>query len=153
MCTEPQKWVSIFADSGASAFTFHSECFSAQEDLENMLKRIKDHSMKSSVAVKPSDEISEILIKSIENGLVDMVLIMTVNPGFGGQKFIPSAIEKVRFLRNRFPDLIIEVDGGINKDTIQIANEAGANAFVLGTYVFNSTDRKRTIEELRKIIE
>ena len=93
------------------------------------------------------------LLEVINKNLVDLVLVMTVEPGFGGQKFMESTMSKVRFLRQAFPLLCIEVDGGINSETIQLANAAGANAFVLGTFIFNSSNRKNTLEMLKKSIE
>ncbi|OMJ81621.1 hypothetical protein SteCoe_17837 [Stentor coeruleus] len=75
---------------------------------------------------------------------------MTVEPGFGGQKFIESTMEKVRRLREKHPRINIEVDGGVNSETVLIADQTGANVFVLGTFVFNSVDRKKTLSDLRK---
>jgi ribulose-phosphate 3-epimerase len=153
MATNPVQWVLPLSEAGASNFTFHIEAIDSQEALESILKLIKQCNMKTGIAIKPSTSVPEIMIDAIRLGLVDLALVMTVEPGFGGQRFIDSTMTKVSFFREKFPDLVIQVDGGINYETIQTANRAGANAFVLGTYIFSSTDRKNTISELQKVIQ
>lgn len=153
MATNPLIWVQPLHSSGASSFTFHIETIDSAESLTGILNEIKKIGMKTGIAIRPSSEVPQIMIESIRNGLVDLVLVMTVEPGFGGQAFIQSTMEKVRMFRDMFPSLDIEVDGGINADTIKIAANAGANVFVLGSFMFNSKDRKSTIGMLREKLE
>ena len=153
MATAPLNWIDPLVSSGVSSLTFHIETIKTIDELETILNTIKRNGIKSGVAIKPSTEIPQMLLEVINKNLVDLVLVMTVEPGFGGQKFMESTMSKVRFLRQAFPLLCIEVDGGINSETIQLANAAGANAFVLGTFIFNSSNRKNTLEMLKKSIE
>ena len=106
--------------------------------------------MLAGVAVKPGTPISAVehLLES-----VDLVLVMTVEPGFGGQAFMPEPLEKVRELRARFPRLNIEVDGGVAPETIQQCAEAGANAIVAGSAIFKSDDPGHVIRVLRKAVD
>jgi ribulose-phosphate 3-epimerase len=107
---------------------------------------IKELGAKASIVYNPDtplDGIEEVLSE------LDQVLLMTVFPGFGGQKFIETVVPKIRQLREMAPELDIEVDGGINAETIKIAREAGANVFVAGSYIFNAEDRVAAIESLR----
>ncbi|OMJ65403.1 hypothetical protein SteCoe_38290 [Stentor coeruleus] len=150
MVTNPEIWVEPMSQAGASRFTFHIETQSSQESLESLLQSIQSHNMHTGIAIKPSSEIPLFIDPVVEKGLVDLILVMTVEPGFGGQKFMESTMEKVRSLREKHQKLNIEVDGGVNSETVLIADQAGANAFVLGTFVFNSPDRKKTLSDLRK---
>lgn len=152
MVSVPENWVQAFADSGASGFTFHIETQQSSESLENLLVSIREKNMKTGIAIRPSTSIPDIMIAALNKGLVDLILIMTVEPGFGGQKFIQDTMSKVRFIRENYPSVDIEVDGGVNKETIQIANNAGANIFVLGTYIFWAEDKESTIRELLKLV-
>ena len=102
--------------------------------------------MAAAVSINPATPIEE--IKHVLDD-VDMVLVMSVNPGFGGQKFIPVALEKIRQLRAMKPDLEIEVDGGVNAETAKQCVEAGATMLVAGSYIFGAKDRKAAIESLR----
>ena len=153
MASNPLQWITPLALAGASIFTFHIETVDSQENLETILNLIRKNRLKAGIAVKPNTEISQMLLNVINLGIVDMVLIMTVEPGFGGQPFIHNMMEKVQFLRNLYPDLIIEVDGGINMETIAVADKAGANAFVVGTFVFNSMNRGDVLQKLRKTVD
>jgi ribulose-phosphate 3-epimerase len=113
---------------------------------KEIIAKIKAAGVKVGVAIKPGTPLSS--IDEIVDDL-DMVLVMTVEPGFGGQSFMEDMMAKVRELRKRKPELDIQVDGGINKETVQIAREAGANVFVAGSYIFKAEDRKVAIEGLR----
>lgn len=152
MVSAPGNWVGPFADAGASSFTFHLETQPDLNSLENLLLSIKARTMKTGIAIKPSTSISEDMLRVLEKGLVDLVLVMTVEPGHGGQKFIQETMSKVSFIRERFPNIDIQVDGGVNNETIQVANKAGANVFVLGTYIFWAADKEQTISELLKLV-
>ena len=139
MVSEPEKWVNDMSDAGADIFTFHIESLKNEIKIIKLIKSIKLKNMKVGIAVKPETSIERI-IPYIEN--IDMVLIMTVEPGFGGQKFMPNMMEKVSFLRKQYPELDIEVDGGLNLETTKIAKDAGANMIVAGSYIFNSNPQE-----------
>ncbi|KAL1984394.1 hypothetical protein VTN96DRAFT_9173 [Rasamsonia emersonii] len=112
--------------------------------------------MKAGIAIKPStsvDVLWDILESKEEIERPDMVLVMTVEPGFGGQKFMPSELPKVKALRERYPDLNIEVDGGLGLGTIDQAADAGANVIVAGSAVFGAKDPADVIAKLREAVE
>jgi len=154
MVSEPQRWVGDFAKAGADLFTFHIEATSGQKDengldaTESLLKRVHELGMHTGLAVKPKTPIDEAL-GYVERGLVDMLLVMTVEPGFGGQSFMADMMGKVAEARRRFPTLDIEVDGGLDANTIVQAAGAGANVIVAGSSVFRV---KTDPEKLREII-
>jgi len=134
-----------YAVAGAQSVTVHVEAVS---NLRQTLKGIRSHGAQSSLAVKPGTPIDEYLESS---DLVDMFLIMTVEPGFGGQKFMGEMMEKVRETRKAIGDrpIWLQVDGGISLETIEIAREAGADTFVAGSAVFNSPEPAAMVEMLR----
>jgi len=134
-----------YAIAGAKSVTVHVEAVS---DIRQTLKGIRTHGAQSSLAVKPGTAIDGYLEFA---DLVDMFLIMTVEPGFGGQKFMEEMMEKVRVTRKAIGDrpIWLQVDGGISLETIEIAREAGADTFVAGSAVFNSPDPAAMIEMLR----
>lgn len=142
MIEDPQRYIKEFAEAGADIITVHAE---ACTHLDATIDLIKSCGVMAGVAINPATPISSI-IHVLEK--VDMVLIMTVNPGFGGQSLIPYTIEKVRELsvlcRQKKYKLDIEVDGGINKDTIEDVLEAGANIIVAGSAVFNGDVKANT---------
>ena len=147
MIVDPEKYVARFADAGADIITFHYE---ATKDTAATLKMIRDKGVRAAVSVKPGTPIEEIYPYL---DLCDMVLIMTVEPGYGGQKLIPETLEKARKLRaeiiKRGLNLDIQVDGGINDKNAHEAIAAGANILVAGSAVFKAKDRKLAIDALR----
>eukprot|EP00163_Fabomonas_tropica_P002496 TRINITY_DN1190_c0_g1_i2.p1 TRINITY_DN1190_c0_g1~~TRINITY_DN1190_c0_g1_i2.p1 ORF type:complete len:186 (+),score=43.91 TRINITY_DN1190_c0_g1_i2:457-1014(+) len=143
MVSNPQQWVEDFAKAGASQFTFHIE---ANGDAKETIKMIKEHGMKAGIAVKPGTSVDIVIELAAE---LDMVLIMTVEPGFGGQSFMPEPLAKVKALRARYPELNIQVDGGLSPKTIDAAAEAGANVIVAGSAVFGAEDRAGVMQVLR----
>lgn len=134
-----------YAIAGAKSVTIHAEAVS---DLKQTLIGIRSHGAQSSLAVKPGTAIDEYLEFA---DLVDMFLIMTVEPGFGGQKFMEEMMEKVRVTRKAIGNrpIWLQVDGGISLETIEIAREAGADTFVAGSAVFNSPEPAAMVEMLR----
>jgi len=148
MVTDPLKWIPSFAKAGASGFTFHIEVVK-QQDTQKIIDEIRKHNMKVGVSIKPKTPVEEVL--SIADK-VDMVLVMTVEPGYGGQKFMPDMMPKVEKLRQKFPTLNIEVDGGLGPDTIEIAAKAGANVIACGTALFKAKDVKATIDSMKNTI-
>lgn len=134
MIEDPDRYVETFVKCGADMITVHAE---ATKHLHRSIQNIKNHGVRAGVALNPATPLSVLDYVLPE---VDMVLLMTVNPGFGGQKYIPAMTEKIRALRERAKelnlDLDIEVDGGINDATIRTVLEAGANVLVAGSAVF-----------------
>jgi ribulose-phosphate 3-epimerase len=143
MVSHPEKWIDDMAAAGVNNFTFHIE---AEGDKLAIIEKVKAKGMKVGLAIKPRTPVEEVLPFL---DVLDIVLVMTVEPGFGGQKFMSDMMPKVRFLRERRPDLHIEVDGGLGPDTIDAASEAGANMIVAGSSIFKS-DPREVIETLKK---
>lgn len=149
MITEPERYVQDFVACGADSITVHAE---ACEDLERTVARIRDAGVKVGVAVKPATSVTDIsyILKDI-----DMLLIMTVQPGFGGQKYIEDSTEKIcqarQMLKDEKIELPIQVDGGINRETLPLVLEAGASQIVAGSCVF-SGDLAGNAEEIRRLI-
>ncbi|CAG8445835.1 22320_t:CDS:2 [Dentiscutata erythropus] len=143
MVSNPEKWVEDFAKAGASLFCFHVE---ASQDPGKLIDEIRSHEMKVGVAVKPKTPIDAIFPLGHK---IDMCLVMTVEPGFGGQKFMEDCMSKVKTLREKFPELDIEVDGGLALETIDQAAKAGANVIVAGTSIFKANNPKEVISTFR----
>jgi len=134
-----------YAEAGSASVTIHVE---AATDIRSTLKEIKSHGARASIALKPNTPIHEY---SQYFDLIDMVLIMTVEPGFGGQKFMENMMDKVRETRKLIGGrpIWLQVDGGISLATIDIVREAGADTFVAGSAVFNADDPAMMVEQLR----
>lgn len=148
MIEDPDKYIKDFVDAGADIITIHSECCT---HLHRTIQNIKKMGIKAAVALNPATSLT-----AIEYVLedLDMVLIMTVNPGFGGQSFISNMIPKIKKVKSIIDEkklnIDIQVDGGIKPDNIHLVAEAGANVIVAGSAIFNSADIKATVEEMRK---
>lgn len=148
MIKDADKYIDNFADAGADIITVHAE---ASPHLHQTLHKIKKHGIKAAVSLNPATS-----IHTIEWVLsdVDMILVMSVNPGFGGQKYIEATTQKIKELRDilvgRGIDIDIEVDGGIDLSNIYEITRAGANVIVSGSTIFNSQDTAKIIEELRE---
>lgn len=149
MIDNPDQYIQEFKDAGAEILTVHYE---ACNHLHRTIQAIKDAGMKAGVALNPHTPV-EVLENVIED--LDLALIMSVNPGFGGQKFIKNAIWKVEQLSNlihkRGSKALIEVDGGVNGDNAAALLKAGANVLVAGSYVFKSEDPNATIDKLKSL--
>lgn len=149
MIAHPERHIDEFADAGASYITVHQEA--AGFALPDTLRRIRARGCKAGVSVKPYTSVESVYDVLPE---VDLVLIMTVEPGKGGQKLIPFTVDKVRQLKDMcrklgvFPR--IEVDGGVNLETASLVKEAGADMLVAGSAFFKATDRKAFVEALKK---
>lgn len=143
MIDRPERYIDDFVKAGADLITVHTE---STLHLHRVIQQIKAHGIKAGVSLNPATPVD--VLKYIIND-IDMVLVMSVNPGFGGQKFIPSAVEKIKDVRALSKDVDIQVDGGITADTIGQCIEAGANIFVAGSYVF-SGDYKERINLLKR---
>ncbi len=148
MIADPIKYVKRFADFGADLISFHIE---SKSDVSETIRAIKDCGIKAALAIKPGTP-SEEVYKYLP--YLDMVLVMTVEPGFGGQSFIPETLEKIRDVRNMIIKLglntDLEVDGGINAKTAHSVIEAGANVLVSGSYLFAADDMKTAAIALKE---
>ena len=149
MIVNPDQYIADFKKVGADYITVH---FEACTHLHRTIQLIHQHEMKAGVALNPHtpvEALSEIICD------LELVLIMSVNPGFGGQKFIPQAVEKVRKLKNLIQQsgskALIEIDGGVNLETGKLLADAGADALVAGSFVFNSENPSATISSLKKL--
>lgn len=149
MIYNPYDYIEQFVAAGADLITFHLE---ATEDVEDTIEFIRKCNRKVGISICPETSV-ELLTKYLDK--VDLVLLMTVHPGFGGQQFMNEVLDKIRFVRmaadKRKLDLHIEVDGGINDETAQLCIEAGANVLVAGTHLFKSDDMGKAIDRLRTI--
>ncbi len=148
MIEDPDQYIEAFADAGADYITVHVE---AAAHLHRTIQLIKSKGVKAGVVLNPATPAE--WVKPIFQD-IDMVLLMTVNPGFGGQSFIPSVVPKIKQIRSWAdeinPKLEIEVDGGINTETAAVCAEAGADVFVAGSAIYNKNDREAAIQDLRK---
>ncbi len=144
MVKNPEDYVEAFAAIGTEYFTFHAE---ATPHMHRLVQTIKAHGMKAGISLNPSTPVA--VLEDIACDL-DMILIMSVNPGFGGQKFIPQALRKIKKAKALFAyvnrkDAVVEVDGGVNADTIEGVREAGVDIVVAGSAVFGADDRAAMI--------
>lgn len=150
MIVNPDNFLEKFAELGADILTVHYE---ACTHLHRTIERIKDLKMKAGVAINPHTPVS--VLKSIINDL-DLICVMSVNPGFGGQSFIENTYNKVKELRSMIKEqnskAIIEIDGGVNSKNAKKLTECGASALVAGSFVFKSENPTKTISELSSII-
>ena len=150
MIVNPWNYIRQFADAGADIITVHYEA--CGDKLKETLKAIKDLGVKCGAVINPNTE-----VKEIENVIdeCDMLLLMSVYPGFGGQKFIPDVLPKLeqarKLIEKTGKDIDLEIDGGINKENVRLVKDAGANVIVAGSTVFNEVDRAKIIKELREM--
>ena len=150
MITDPEKYMQQFIDAGADMITVHAEVFDNKNKLCEIAEKLHSKGIKAGISVKPGTS-----HKEIEDVLhcFDAVLVMTVEPGFGGQSYIEDMNEKIKALHaiacEKYPELDIEVDGGINRETVVSAAKMGANIFVAGSAVFGANDPAYEIEFLR----
>jgi len=148
MIEKPEKYVAAFADAGSDTLSIHAE---ATSDPRRTLEQIRAKGVTPGIAVSPGTSI-EVLKSVLE--YTEFILVMTVNPGFGGQEFIPEMIEKVRQVRDMAgPDMNVGVDGGIDPETAPRIVEAGANVLIAGSYIFGSEDYSCAINALRQSCE
>lgn len=146
MISNPEEYVDSFADAGADIITVHIE---STHHPHRLINHIKDIGCKAGIVLNPGtpEDRIEFLVED-----VDMVLVMTVNPGFGGQKFIWDMLRKIKAIRAMIGDKDLEVDGGIDEHTAKEVIQAGANVLVAGSYVFNHSEYRKAIKKLKQII-
>jgi len=150
MIEKPERYIEVFAQAGSDWITIHAEVC---PHLKRMIKKIRQLNVRPGIVLKPATSLKT-LYPILDD--IDLVLIMSVNPGFGGQFFIPSALKKIEKLRkivdqNSYP-LEIEVDGGVKIENIREVSKAGGDIFVVGTGIFKTKDYEETIRKLRKEI-
>ena len=148
MITEPMRYIDAFAAAGADLITIHYE---SCDDPLAVVRAIRAKGLRAAVSIKPATP-AEVLFPMLDE--LDMALVMTVEPGFGGQKMIPETVEKVRALRTeanrRGLALDLQVDGGINADNLKLLTQAGANVIVAGSAIFRSDDPKAVIDAMKE---
>ena len=151
MITHPDKYADEFIKAGAQLITFHIEALKSDQVLK-LIKHIKANKVKVGLAIKPKTKVETILpyLK-----LIDLVLVMSVEPGFGGQKFMPLAVEKIvtikTYIKKNKLKTLIEVDGGINLETAKLCAEAGVDVLVAGSYLFGAKDLSNKLKALGRI--
>ena len=148
MIEEPQKWIGTYIESGADFLTVH---FETDPHLNRAINEIKKHGKKAGVSINPSTH--PILLEYVLE-YVDLVLVMSVNPGFGGQRFIENSVKKIEWLnsyreKHRL-NFLIEVDGGVNEDNIELLSKAGTDIFVAGSAIFSKDDYGEAIRRMRE---
>jgi len=151
MVSEPAKWVEPMKKSGADTFTFHLE---STEDPDSLIDLIKEHGIKVGVVIKPKTKLEDGLLALLERRIDDiyLVLIMSVEPGFGGQSFMPEVMPKCKTLHERFPNLNIEIDGGVKEATIEQVKGTGVNIVVSGSGCYRADDPVRAISVMRSAL-
>jgi len=147
MITEPERYVGDFAKSGADSITVHFEAFQNDKDLLSCLNKIRDSGTKVGLATNPDTPV-ENLFKYLE--YLDLALIMSVEPGFGGQKFIPNALKKAEALAKQGANIDIQMDGGIDLNNLQSVLDAGVNVVVAGSSIFGSPDIGKSVRSFLK---
>jgi ribulose-phosphate 3-epimerase len=150
MVSEPAKWVTPLQQAGSTSFTFHLESGLPENDPRIMIQQIRTAGMKVGIAIKPKTPVEDLFPYMND---IDLALIMTVEPGFSGQKFMPDMMSKVETLRAKYPNVHIQVDGGLSPDTIDAAATAGANVIVAASAIFGAPDRKAVMDQLRAGVE
>jgi ribulose-phosphate 3-epimerase len=150
MIDNPERYVEVFVKAGANSVSVHAEVC---KDIPAMAKRLHDLGARASVGVNPETDVQRVLPFAEH---LDMILIMSVHPGFGGQEFIPAALEKLRAVRRELErrglKLDVEIDGGVKLDNIAEVKAAGANVFVSGSGIFGQGDYRKVVKEMRDLI-
>lgn len=150
MISEPKKYIEKFASAGADIITFHFEACKDDKEVKEVIDLIHQNKVKAGISIKPNTPV-EVLLPFLKD--VDLILVMSVEPGFGGQSFIPSALDKIFFLSKTKKEnnhkYLIEVDGGINAETGKLCKDAGVEILVAGSYLFGHEDIKQRMESLR----
>ena len=150
MIENPQRYVEVFVKSGANSVSVHAEVC---KDIPAMAKRLHDLGARASIGINPETDVQRVLPFAAQ---LDMILIMSIHPGFGGQEFIPEALEKLRAVRReldrRALKVDIEIDGGVKLDNIAEVKAAGANVFVSGSGIFGQGDYRKVVKEMRDLI-
>ena len=149
MVYDPLKYAKEYIEAGADIITFHLEACKNSAEVQQTIDFIRSKGVKVGLSIKPKTDVKE-LLPWLDK--IDLALIMSVEPGFGGQKFIPNALDKISFLRKYIDSnnlaVLIEVDGGINDETGKLCADAGVDILVAGSYLFNKDDIKERINKI-----
>ncbi len=149
MISEPKKYASKFIEAGADYLTFHYEACKDDDEVQEIIDLIHQNGAKAGLSIKPNTDV-EVVDKFLKD--LDMVLVMSVEPGFGGQCFMENSLDKIRYLRGMIDQnnyhCLIEVDGGINSETAKLCKDAGVDVLVAGSYLFGHEDIKERLEGL-----
>ena len=146
MIENPEKYIEDFANAGADILTFHYEAVK-KENIKSLITKIKNLGVKAGLSIKPKTQPEEILEFLPD---LDLVLVMTVEPGFGGQKFMADCAEKIKIIKQHATqNLFVQVDGGINAETGEICTKYGANSLVAGSYIYKAENIKEAISSLK----
>lgn len=153
MVANPEQWLEPMRRAGADQFTFHWEAVDdkgGDSAVYSLIDKIRAANLKVGLAIKPKTAVEKLLPFAEK---IDNALVMTVEPGFGGQEFMEDMMDKVKVIRSKHPILNIQVDGGINASTAEVSAKAGANSFVAGTAIIKQPDWSKVIEEIRRKTE
>ncbi|KAI6209992.1 Ribulose-phosphate 3-epimerase domain containing protein [Aphelenchoides besseyi] len=150
MVSDPKKWLEPMQKAGATQFTFHYEALADDTEVGRLIDEIKAKNLKAGLSIKPKTPVEKLLPFASK---LDNALVMTVEPGFGGQKFQEEQMDKVRRLRKEYPQLNVQVDGGVSTENVHICAEAGANAIVSGTGIIKQPNPESTIAEMREKVQ
>ncbi|KAL0232269.1 hypothetical protein PCE1_002611 [Barthelona sp. PCE] len=146
MVSKPSQWIEPLAKGGANLICFHVE---VEEDIDTVIAQIREYdNIEVGLAIRPSTD-PEMILPYIDK--IDMVLAMTVEPGFGGQKFNPVGLNAAKLARERRPDIKIQVDGGVSVKTVKECKDAGCNVLVSGSAIFGSEDKRHYMDQLRSL--
>lgn len=149
MISDPLFYLDEFIKAGADYITFHLEAYQDMAKTKQTIQKIKEAHLKAGISIKPNTPVEDVL-PLLET--LDMVLVMSVEPGFGGQSFMESCLPKIKLLKEYISqnhlDCLVEVDGGINAQTAKLVKEAGVDVMVAGSYIFNKDDRKKAVTSL-----
>ncbi len=149
MISDPLFYLDEFIKAGADYITFHLEAYQDMAKTKQTIQKIKEAHLKAGISIKPNTDVEDVL-PLLE--ILDMVLVMSVEPGFGGQSFMESCLPKIKLLKEYISqnhlDCLVEVDGGINAQTAKLVKEAGVDVMVAGSYIFNKADRKKAVTSL-----
>ena len=146
MIENPEKYIEPFAKAGSDILTFHYEACKNDEHIRKVISLIKSFNVKAGISIKPKTQ-AESIFEYLP--LIDLVLVMTVEPGFGGQEFMHDCAMKIPHIKAKAPNnVIIQVDGGVNNVTGKICKSLGATSLVAGSYIYGSSDYKKAIESL-----
>lgn len=155
MVTDPRSWITQLKDCGADRVSFHLEACPSMDYAKETAREIKRYGMKAGLAIRPKTPVEEalsVIEETYSENLFSLLLVMSVEPGFGGQKFDESVLKKCAVARDRFPNLHIQLDGGMNAETAALGAQSGANVIVAGTSVFGSEDVKMAIGIIRSAV-
>jgi len=151
MVSSPRYWVKSLHEAAANQITFHLEATEGCEEATDIATLITSLGMMAGISVRPKTPIQD-AFPALDSGLFSTLLIMTVEPGFGGQAFDLTMLPKIAIARKRYPNIVIEVDGGIDENNVKLVAAEGANAIVAGTSIFRSEDPASVISNMRKAL-